>query len=418
MLDQLDKSFVTRNGISDILAAEIRSLIKQQPINHSLSQQFYISEDIYRLEIDEVLMKHWHCAGHQSQITEPGEYIVFEFDKESVIILRGMDGEIRALANVCRHRGSRICDKSGKAQGSMLVCPYHGWCYAFDGSLKRARMMPRDFDTSGHGLRQLPLRVIQGLIFVSFSDNPLAIDAAEETAHGIFGLYDWANAKAIHQHTFTFKANWKLGLENQVECLHCAPAHPELFKLQSQAAPNEENLRQQLAERTRDLGLEFLITDQWALNAQTGQEMTFSDRVSMRPGVLSATEDGKLVAPLMGNLETPDGGFSQYYVGPHNHFIAYSDYGVMFCYVPKSVDETNLTVTWLVRSDAEDSVDYDREQVTWLWELTAGADKEIVERNQQGVGSRFFQPGPYALPVEEKTNRFIGWYLDVLSNLI
>ncbi|MGO4567083.1 aromatic ring-hydroxylating dioxygenase subunit alpha [Rhizobium sp. 2YAF20] len=416
MLDKPNRNFLANN--SSPIGNTIAKLIANQPGDYSLQQAFYTSPEIYRFEIDNVLMKHWHCVGHQSQIAEAGQYLVYDIDKESIIVTRAQDGEIYAMSNVCRHRGSRICDGSGKAEGNTLVCPYHAWSYGLDGSLQHARMMPRNFDKASHGLTRLPVRVAQGLILVSLSESPLEIDTAIQTVDGIYGNYDWANAKVIHQNKITFKANWKLALENQVECMHCGPAHPEFSDLHGMGLPNEAQLRQELVERTKALDLNFVCNDLWALNAPEGHEMTFADRVPMKPGVLSATSDGNPVAPIMGNLPAHDGAFSLYYVGPHNHFITYSDYGGMFCYSPKSADETTLTFTWLVRGDAKEGVDYHREKVTWLWDVTSAADKKIVEDNHLGVLSRFYNPGPYALPIEYKTARFTKWYLEAMMRAV
>jgi phenylpropionate dioxygenase-like ring-hydroxylating dioxygenase large terminal subunit len=256
---------------------------------------------------------------------------------------------------------------------------------------------------------------VQGLLMVNLSDDPLPLDDAIETANGIFGSYDWANAKVIHQISITFDANWKLALENQVECMHCGPAHPEFSFLHGQGLPNEAKLQAELNARSAELGLKFLVTDKWVLKATPGQEMTFSDRMPMRPGVESATESGKTVAPLMGSISIKDGGFSQLYIGPHNHFLTYSDYGASFCYVPRNEKQTTLNVMWMVHPDAVEGRDYKREDVTWLWEVTAAADKHIVEENQRGVGSRFYKPGPYALPIEYKTARLTEWYLSAMK---
>lgn len=409
----LDKS--DRHTFSDkSIGSTIERLILDQPKDYSLQQAFYNSPEIYRFEMENVLMKHWHCVGHQSQIAEVGQYLVYDFDQESVIVTRAQDGEIYAMSNVCRHRGSRICDGAGRAPGNTLVCPYHAWSYGLDGSLQHARMMPRDFDKSGRGLKRLPVRLAQGLILISFAENPLDLGTAIETADGIYGPYGWADAKVIHQNKITFRANWKLAMENQVECMHCGPAHPEFADLHGMGVPNEARLRQELTERTKQMGLEFLIRDLWATNGREGEEMTFSDRVPMKPGVKSASRDGDKVAPLMGSIDQYDEAFSLYYVGPTNHFITYSDYGGMFCYQPRSVNETTLTFTWLVRGDAKEGIDYNRDNVTWLWDVTSAADKKIVEDNQTGVNSRYYEPGPYALPIEFKTARFTEWYLGAM----
>ena len=82
-------------------------------------------------------MRHWICVGHESSIRSPGDYFLFEMDRESVIVVRGQDNVVRALINVCRHRGSRICSEpSGHAKSGLLVCPYHAWVHTTDGRLR------------------------------------------------------------------------------------------------------------------------------------------------------------------------------------------------------------------------------------------------------------------------------------------
>ena len=93
----------------------------------------------------------------------------------------------------------------------------------------------------------------------------------------------------------------------------------------------------------------------------------------------------------------------------------YGDYGAIFRYTPRSVSQTEMHITWLVRGDAEEGADYDRDRLTWMWRVTGSADKRIVEENQKGVASRYYRPGPYALPIESGTQRLSQWYLSELS---
>ena len=113
----------------------LNELSGRQPAGRALLQPFYLSPEIYRNDIELMLMRHWLCVGHESAIRDSGSYFVFEIDRESVIIIRDNDGVVRGLINVCRHRGSRICyDASGKAKRGLLVCPYHAWAYTIDGA--------------------------------------------------------------------------------------------------------------------------------------------------------------------------------------------------------------------------------------------------------------------------------------------
>ena len=394
----------------------VHELIRRQPPGHALLQPFYTSPEIYRLDVERVLMGHWICIGHESSIASPGDYFLFELDRESVIIVRGQDGTVRALVNVCRHRGSRLCSQpSGHAKSGLLVCPYHAWVYTTDGRLRNARLMPEGFDVAAHSLGQIPLRVIEGLIFITFADPPLGLSQVEETIRSSLGAYGWGAAKVIHQETYPVSANWKLAVENQMECYHCGPAHPDYTRLHSQARPGVCELTAAMEARTEGLGIRIPARDQWALQARPDEEADYCARYAMWGDALTASEDGKPVAPLMGRFTAHDGGTTFVYAGPVSFFLAYSDYGAIFRYTPRSVSQTDLHVTWLVRGDAREGVDYDVERVTWLWRVTAGADKQIIEQNHLGVTSRYYRPGPYALPIENSSRRFAEWVLHEIA---
>lgn len=398
--------------------AGIAALLAGQRKNYSLQPEFYLSEEIYRLDIDKVLMPHWQCVNHVSAIPNVGDYLVFNYDRESVIVVRGADNDIRSFANVCRHRGSRICETSGHARGGMLICPYHAWSYGLDGALAHARMMPRDFDKQNFGLKALPTKVVQGLIFVSLSDNPLGFDDCEENINATLGVYGWANARVAHQTSIVFSANWKLALENQVECYHCAPSHPEFSVVHGQSTASEKKLIAEMNAKAAAQGIRVETRDHWALAALEGQEQAYSERYPMTANARTASKDGSPLAPLMGKFSDYDNGMSVCYIGPMNHCLSYADYGAIFRYTPKSASETELSVVWLVHEDAVEGKDYDRDDLTWMWRVTAGADKKIVEENQRGVSSRFYTPGPYALPIEEKTVRLTEWYLASLAKAL
>ena len=210
--------------------AAIADLIVRQPAGCSLAQPFYGDPAVFRRDVDRLLARHWLCAGHASQATAPGDYFLFEMAAESVIVVRGEDGVLRGFANVCRHRGSRICSaQSGNAK--FLICPYHAWTYGLDGSLRAARHMAADFAAAAHGLKPVHLRVIEGLVFVSLAATPLGLGHVEATLRSCYRPYDWAGARVAHRARYAIAANWKLAVENYLECYHCAPSHPEYSRL-------------------------------------------------------------------------------------------------------------------------------------------------------------------------------------------
>ena len=118
------------------------------------------------------------------------------------------------------------------------------------------------------------------------------------------------------------------------------------------------------------------------------------DRYPLYPGFETGSQDGKPVAPLLGDVKCFDGGASDLQLGGLTYFLFYSDHGVVYRFTPHDVQSTECEIVWLVRGDAEEGKDYDVERLKWLWDVTTIADKRIIENNQAGVNSRFYQPGP------------------------
>ena len=124
---------------------------------YALPQSVYRDPDIYRQDIEHIFLKCWLYAGHQSEIPNVGDWFLFEFAEESVIIVRSAENEINALLNVCRHRGSRICvENSGCSK--RLTCRYHGWTYDLEGQFRAAAHMDDVFRQVGHGSEENPRR--------------------------------------------------------------------------------------------------------------------------------------------------------------------------------------------------------------------------------------------------------------------
>ena len=364
-----------------------------------------------------MLLRHWFCAGHVSSIVRPGDYLVIELGSESIILVRTPGGEVRSLLNVCRHRGSRICSgRSGKAASARLTCPYHAWTYDLDGRLLAARQMPESFQRETMNLKTLPVRILQGLIFTTFAEQPLDLGSAEHALLRSAGVHGWASAKIAHRELYSIKANWKLAVENYMECYHCTPAHPDFAKRHVYARPAEMNreLERNARRRAEALGILVPDIDQYGCAALDGHESVAVMRSALHPGMQSATADGRSAARLMGSFAASDGSSTYFDIGPISDFLAYPDHGVIYRFIPRTVEHTEMEVIWLVHEDAVEGLDYDVERLTWLWKTTSAEDKKIVEMNQAGVNSRYFEPGPYSMQ-EAYAARFIDWYLGELS---
>ena len=383
----------------------IDDLIAAHRPGHALDRGFYLRDDIFERDM-EMLLVRWTCVGHASAVRNPGDYLTAPLGDESVIVVRGDDGILRALNNVCRHRGSRVCVEA-EGSAAMLTCPYHAWTYHLDGRLRRAREMPADFDPAAWPLKSLPLTEIGGLIFVSFGPAPPSLEAAAPALGAMTDLYGWQTARVAARRLYIVAANWKLVLENYHECYHCAPAHPEFSVVHALARPGRRQLR--IGEAAPGEPADF---EAWAAVAD-GTETCRVMRSDLAEGWVTGSADGGPVAPLMGRARY-DGASVFAELGLLSAFLAYPDYGVLYRFVPRSVLETGMEVIWLVDGGAEEGRDYDPGRLTWLWDVTSVADKRIIERNQAGVKSRAFTPGPFSL-MEPGTQAYVERYLAELE---
>ena len=224
-----------------------RAVAAHRP-GHALSQPFYCDPALFESEVQRLLKRHWHCVGHRSQAPEPGDFFTIDLLQESLIIVCGQDRQLRALLNVCRHRGSRVCtERTGHARAGAFVCPYHAWSYNIDGTLRAARHMSPDFDRAEYGLKSVPLRVIEGLIFVCLAQHPPGLEDVEQVLGRSAHAYGWGKAKVAHRESYPVRANWKLVEENYMECYHCAPAHVEYSRFHLYARPEEAQPRSRRA---------------------------------------------------------------------------------------------------------------------------------------------------------------------------
>jgi phenylpropionate dioxygenase-like ring-hydroxylating dioxygenase large terminal subunit len=205
-------------------------------------------------------------------------------------------------------------------------------------------------------------------------------------------------------------------VENYCECYHCAPSHPEYSLGHSLAWPAKltDELHGKVLSRAEACGLGTDFVQQIHLNAPGfGADFAF-ERYAMLDHYVTGSEDGKPVAPLLGAIRDYDGGASDLNIGPVTFALMYCDYVVIYRFTPVSIDQTECDITWLVNGDAQEGVDYDRDKLTWLWDVTTIADKTIIERNQQGVNSRFYRPGPLST-MEDYLWSFLSWYLEAMK---
>ena len=143
-------------------------------IHPGLPGRDYHAQDVWELEKERIFSRNWFCVGREEQVTGPGEYLVQALAGESVIVIRDKDGAIRAFANVCRHRGSRLLNESSGCANA-ITCPYHAWTYGLDGKLNGTPNVLKEdgLPREEYGLYPIALETWQGFV-VSLSDKPPA----------------------------------------------------------------------------------------------------------------------------------------------------------------------------------------------------------------------------------------------------
>ena len=171
--------------------------LAQEEAHHlrGIDSYFYRSHLVYEKALTHLVFRSWLYAIHASEIPDPGDYQLLFIGEDSIIISRDEKGNIHAMHNICRHRGSRVCEAPA-GNRKVFVCPYHGWVYNSDGSLKSARethVMP-DFNLPAHGLKKIRLVEFMGLIFINC--DPQAADFLKplENLRKPLGAYQLDNA--------------------------------------------------------------------------------------------------------------------------------------------------------------------------------------------------------------------------------
>lgn len=404
-----------------MLANEIKKLITEVKADHSLPRPFYCDSDIYEQEIESVLEPLWHVAGLATQIPDQGDYFLFRNLGEEIILVRGEDTEIHGFYNVCRHRGSRIC-LSDSGNCSAFVCPYHAWRYGLDGQLQKARLMGEDFELRQHNLRTCAVHVEAGVIFVSLADNPADFSQWFSPFKRYCQFHGIADTKSAKDLVIPTRANWKLVVENFIECYHCLPSHPEYCAVHSKpkllaagagtgSGPEEAQAKYQAELDPWLKTIERLGHPFWEDEFDDGGAMT---RMPIGKDRLTESRDGKPMAPLLGEMREYDGGVTYLALNYLNYLFIANDYAMLLRFSPQDHEITDVEATWLVHGQAKEGVDYKVEELIWLWKVTLDQDLTITENNQSGVSSRRYSPGPYSQQ-EVMNKNFANWYLSKLS---
>ncbi|MEV5517689.1 aromatic ring-hydroxylating dioxygenase subunit alpha [Streptomyces flaveolus] len=360
----------------------------------TLPGRYYTDPEIFRQEQQHVLEAMWFCAVRSADLDRPGAFRTVQVGRENVIVTRNRKGALRAFLNICRHRGARIClEESGEVRRS-LQCPYHAWTYDLDGRLIAApnlTSMP-DVDRTAYGLVEVALREWLGYAWVCLGDEPPSF---EETVRGAaverlgdpaaidhYGTEDLALGRRI---TYDVKANWKLLVENFMECYHCATIHPELTEV--------------LPEFAEGYAAQYYVGH----GAEFGAD------------VQGFTVDGSEgFGRLPDVAEDQDRRYYAITVKPTVFVNLVPDHVILHRMVPLAEDRTVVECDWLYAPEVVAS-GADLSKSVELFHRVNAQDFEACERTQPAMSSRAYRAGGVLVPTEHHIGIFHEWLLQRLG---
>ena len=201
----------------------------------SLPPSAYGSSELHQRELERIFHHEWLCVGREEYLPEPGDYYCFTLLDDPLIIVRGEDREIRALANVCRHRYMPLV--SGQSKTERFVCPYHAWGYDTSGQLVAAPHMEgsKRFDMAGCRLPRYRLESWNGFLFVNLDDEAAPLAPRMLTLDTHIENYRVGEQVEIMHYETEWAGNWKLAAENSMEYYHHVGLHRDTLQAQTPA---------------------------------------------------------------------------------------------------------------------------------------------------------------------------------------
>ncbi len=354
----------------------------------TLPQPYLVSPEVFAEEQAKLFARQWICVGHQSQIAKSGDYFVQLVAGESLIIVRDRAGEIHGFYNVCRHRGTRLCEEASGHFGA-IQCPYHAWTYGLDGRLIGAPHMDEvpGFDKANYALYPVSLALWEGFIFVSLADNPRRLEEVFAPLSGKFAHWNLPRLRSARRIDYDVQANWKLIFENYSECYHCPGVHPLLSKI-SPFDSSENDLSEG----------PFL-----------GGFMSIAQGKSL-------TMSGNACALPVGDIKGEDHARVFYYsIFPNMLLSMHPEYVMVHQLWPQSPARTLIQCDWFFHPEAFERSDFRPDDAVEFWDMTNKQDWHVCELSQQGIASRAYEPGPYS-PRESIPAAWDREYLRVMGS--
>ncbi|MEV6342414.1 aromatic ring-hydroxylating dioxygenase subunit alpha [Actinoplanes sp. NPDC051851] len=360
----------------------------------TLPGHYYTDPTTFAAEQELIFEKMWFCVVRGSDIAEPGQYRTVTVGRESVIVSRGRDGGARAFLNVCAHRGAQLCSEESGQVKRTFKCMYHAWAYDLDGKLAAAPNLVKmpDVDRVEYGLRRVHVREWLGYVWVCLADEPPSFEddvmgAAVERLGDLESIDNYRMDDLVvgRRIRYDVKANWKLIIENFMECYHCSTIHPELVHVLPEFAGG------------------------YAAQYYVGHGAEFG------PDVTGFTVDGSGgLATIETISQDQDRRYYAITIKPQVFVNLVPDHVILHRMFPLAADRTIVECDWLFRPDVIES-GVDLGPSVELFDRVNRQDFDACEACQPGMASRAYAKGGVLVPSEHHIGAFHEWVRDRLA---
>lgn len=354
----------------------------------------YTDPAVFAQEQEKIFEQMWFCAVRSSDIAKPGAFKTIQVGREGIIVSRNRKGEARAFFNVCRHRGMQVCQGESAEGQRTFQCGYHAWTYDLDGKLIAAPNLTKmpDIDRDDYGLRRVAVREWLGYVWVCVAENPpsfedTVLSEVVDRLGTVSNLDHYAvDTLAVGKRiVYDVKSNWKLIVENFMECYHCATIHPELTEV--------------LPEFADGLAAQVFVNHGAAFGEDIkGFTVDGSPGFELLPGV-TADQARKYYAIT---------------VKPQVFINMVPDHIIFHRMYPISADRTIVECDWLYAPSVVES-GADLTASVELFHRVNSQDFEACEQTQPSMSSRLYRDGGVLVPAEHHISLFHEWHQSMLA---
>jgi choline monooxygenase len=331
----------------------------------TLPSELYFGADALRRENEQLFGRTWQLVGRADQVARPGDYFTTVVAEEPVLVVRGDDGLVRAMSNVCRHRAGPVAKAEGHCERA-IQCRYHGWTYGLDGSLKGTPEFAgvEEFDRRDVRLPEFRVSEWSGLIFVNLDPAAAPLESVLTDLPTRLERRNLARFRFVHRKNWELDCNWKVYVDNYLEGYHIPIVHPSLF---------------------REL-------DYNAYRTETKEQYSIQHAPIRRAERLVRTDDSSEA--------------EYYWLFPNLMLNVYPDNFSTNLILPLGPERTLTVFDWYFAEEDAGRLKGELERTVSFSDEIQLEDVEICEAVQRGLRSRTYRSGRYSVQRENGVHHF------------